>query len=114
PIQTVHIDDLVLAIDKIIAQKMTGELCVAESKPVAYTEFYGALARHFQREPKWMKLPLGLLLFAVRILEKLHIGFPISSETLLGFKHLHQVDSEQDLKKIGITLRHWNASMASL
>ncbi len=114
PIQTVHVDDLILAIDKVIAQNMTGEFCVAEPVPVAYTEFYGALATHFQREAKWIKLPLGLLLFAVRTVEKLHLPFPISSETLLGLKYLHLIESETDLKKIGITLRNWKASIASL
>jgi len=45
PLQCVHIDDLVAAIDSIITNNLYGTYSVAENDPVQYKEFYTEAAR---------------------------------------------------------------------
>jgi hypothetical protein len=59
-------------------------------------------------------MPLGLMLAAVRVSEWMGLRLPVSSDTLLGLKQMRRVEALNDLTTIGIQLRDWKASIASL
>jgi nucleoside-diphosphate-sugar epimerase len=114
PIQTVYIDDLVLAIEKIISKKLTGKLVVACNEAVTYRDFYEALAISVGSKPKFVKTPYWLAGLGILIAKFLRIQLPITKDNLLGLKQMKHISTTGDLKKIGIELIDYKESFLKL
>jgi hypothetical protein len=65
-------------------------------------EFYRAIAAVDGIRLKVCPFPGGLALFGIRLLERAGLRPPISSDNLLGIKHLRQFDPSADLARLGL------------
>lgn len=112
-LQTVHIDDLCRAIDLATEKGLTGVLVVAEPEGLEMRDFLKLLAESMGRRCTLVSLPMGPFLALLRVLERLRLPFPITSENLLGLKQLRHMPSRQDLEKIGIRVKTARESLAA-
>lgn len=104
-IQTVYIEDLCSAITLAIEKNLTGVFVVAEEQGLAIGQLWKMVARKLEKKCIFVPTPSLPILLALRVIEILHIPFPISSENLLGLKGLKHVPSQNDLEKIGINVK---------
>jgi nucleoside-diphosphate-sugar epimerase len=114
PIQTVSIDDLCSVIEKVYVNNLSGLFCVAEQEAISMKQFYQEIAQQLNKKIRFISFPLPLLYLACRLFESLGIKLPVSSESVLGLKHLTKFDTGKDLKKIGITLKNYRESLQSV
>jgi len=111
-LQTVHIDDLCKAIDLALHKRLTGTFVVAEPQGLPITDFFRLIAAHLHRRCVFIPLPMRPTLALLRVIETLGIPFPLSTESLLGLKHLTHMPSANDLAKIGIDVMPAEQSVA--
>lgn len=110
-LQTIHVDDLCRAIHLAIEKKLTGSYVVAEPHGPTIKEFFKLMSGLIQKKPFFISLPLNFTLRILRNFESLRVPFPLTSESLLGLKHMIFVESESDLEKIGVTVRSARESL---
>ena len=113
-LQTIHIDDLCRAIDLAVEKGLTGTLVVAETAGLTLRVFLEQLASRAAKTCRFIPLPLGPTLAMLRVIEALHIPFPLTSENLLGLKQMIHMDSARDLARIGITVKTADESLRTL
>ena len=113
-IQTVHIEDLVRGIQAAIERGVTGTLTIAEPGGVTLRELFLSMAAQLGRRRFILPLPYGPVLLALRLVEKLRLPLPVSSENLLGMRALRHVPSEADLARLGLRARSAAESLANL
>ena len=101
--QTVWLEDVCTAIERALERELTGVLHVAHPDPVPIRRFYEAIASLVDRRCRFVRLPAGPLLVALRSAERLGVALPISSENVLGLKHLHAVDLGPDLRRLDLS-----------
>ena len=104
-IQTVYVEDLCTAIHAAIVADSVGCYVVAEPEGMAVRDFFRLVAEKCGVRCRLISLPTAPLLFVLRILERLKIHLPISSENVLGVKSLRFEPSTADLKALGVTAR---------
>jgi nucleoside-diphosphate-sugar epimerase len=90
PLQTVSIDDLTDAICAGIERKAIGTFTVAEREPVAYRDFYAALAACMDRQLRFVPIPFWSADLAVRIAGTLGVRLPIDRDNLLGLRAMRR------------------------
>lgn len=113
-VQTVWIGDLCRAIERAIKNRLAGIYHVAEETPIPIRQFYRGIATLDGAEPHFLPLPGGPVLILLRLMERMGIFLPISSENLLGLKQLRAVDVARDLRKLGVELRPFAESIEQL
>lgn len=111
-LQTVHIDDLCRAFELAIVKHPTGLLVIAEPDGVEMRAFIRLLAERLGRRCLFVPFPLKPTLRLVRALETLRLPCPLSSENLLGLKHMIHVPSAEHLANLGIKIRSAEESLA--
>lgn len=104
-LQTIHVDDLCRAIDLALEKRLTGVLVVAEPQGLEIRDFFLKLAARLNKRCRLVSLPMGPMLKALAVIEALRIPFPLSSENLLGVKQMKRMPSQNDLDRIGMTVR---------
>ena len=114
PLQTVFIDDLILAIDRAIQKNISGNYTVAEPTAVSYQEFYQALCEKLKIDARFVSVPYFLVDLGVTFFSLLKIRLPITKENLLGLKTLKAVDVTKDLNKFGLTVRSYKESLKNI
>jgi len=114
PLQTVHVDDLGAAITAAVQQRRAGVFTVAEPEPVGMRGFLELLAARLGRKPRFVSVPLGPALAALRAIELTGLPFPVSSENLLGLKQMRAVDTRADLAALGVSARPAGVSLAEI
>ena len=110
-LQTVWLDDVCEAIEQALEREVTGVVHVAHPNPVPIRRFYQAIALLVDRRCRFVRLPAGPLLLALRGAEKMGFHLPISSENVLGLKHLRAIDVAPDLKRLGVAPRSFEESL---
>lgn len=105
PLQTVHVDDVCEALARALDRGVTGAINVAEPSPASLAEFMRMLAARLGVRCLFLPLPFGPVLAAVRLVEALHVPFPLKSQSLLGLKGLRQVPVREDLKRLDMVAR---------
>jgi NADH dehydrogenase len=110
-LQTIHIDDLCRAIGLAIEKQLTGTVVVAEPNGLEIREVFTKLAAELNKKCFFVPMPMGLTLKMLKIIEALHVPFPLSTENLLGVKHMKRMPSEDDLARIGIAVRRTEESL---
>jgi nucleoside-diphosphate-sugar epimerase len=113
-VQTIHVDDLCLAIERAIERGCVGALSVAELEGMPLRSFLRMLARELGRRPLLLPLPGGPVLTLLRLLERLGLRLPLSSENVLGIKAMRQVPTSADLALLGIRPRSARESLGDL
>ena len=104
-LQVIHIDDLIQGIDLAIQKELTGLFVIAEPEGLEIKEFFKKVASGLGKKCTLIPLPMAPMLLLFRIIENLHIPFPLSSENLLGLKTMRHMPSSNDLERIGISVR---------
>jgi len=112
--QTVALFDLCEAIHRIATGAHTGLFRIAESSPVAVSDFYAAIAQHVGRRARFLRLPGDATLLALRAAERLGFQLPVSSDNLLGLKRLRAFDVEPDAQRLGLVPRSMRESFAGI
>jgi nucleoside-diphosphate-sugar epimerase len=111
PLQTVHVDDVCEAIARVLERELVGTFNVAEPDPPTLGAFLRSMARRLGIRVRFVPLPFGPVLAGVRLLEALHLPFPLRSETLLGLKGLRRVAVADDLQRLGLRVRTADESL---
>lgn len=105
PLQTVHIDDLVEALLRLVSAYATGLVVLAEAEPVTLRDFMRLLAAQVGARPIWIPLPSGPVLAALAVTERLGLRLPIGRENLLGLRGLVRQDAELGSRLTGLRMR---------
>ena len=114
PIQTLHVDDLCLCVDKTFTNNMSGMFCIAEPEAISMKAFYEEIALQSNKKIKFISFPISLLLIMCKLFESAGIKLPVSSENVLGLKHLSKFDTTKDLSKLGVTLKNYKESLKAV
>ncbi|HLK11348.1 MAG TPA: NAD-dependent epimerase/dehydratase family protein [Candidatus Binatia bacterium] len=114
PLQTVHVDDVSAAIEAALERSLVGAFNVAELEAPSLRHFLRGMAARAGVRCAFIPLPFGPVLTGLRVLEALHVPFPLRSESLLGLKGLRRVPVAEDLRRLGITVRPADASLADV
>ena len=101
-IQFIHIDDLCNGVENAISKQLTGKFNVAITKAIPIKEFYQQLKASKGKQCHFIYLPGTLSLLVLRFLEFLGLNLPITSENLLGLKHMKTFNTGTDLVRLGI------------
>lgn len=105
PLQPITIDDLVEALQRIIAQRITGSYNLGQPHPLTIREFYQyIMATHGWHRPL-IPIPGDLSLACLRLTEKLGIRLPLTAENLLGQKHLRVFETAPSLRRLDLALK---------
>ncbi len=114
PIQTIHIDDLSLIIETVFEKEKVGLFHVAEVEAITMKFFYQEIADQLHKKIRFIPFSLPLLFSICKMLEAIGFKLPVSSESVLGLKHLIKFDTKGDLNKLGITLKNYKESLQSV
>ncbi|MBI4851185.1 MAG: NAD(P)-dependent oxidoreductase [Acidobacteria bacterium] len=114
PLQTIFIDDLVLAIDRGIEKQISGNYTIAEPTAISYQEFYKALCEKLGVEAKFISVPYFLVDLGVTFFSLFKIKLPITKENLLGLKNLKYIDVKKDLNIFGLSVRNYKESLKNI
>lgn len=102
PIHTVHVEDLAIGICAIAERGHLGLIRYGEPQPVLLRDFYLAIAEGLGVRRPLVPLPSDLTLAALRLAERAGLRLPMTSQNLLGLKHLIRVDVAPDLERFGL------------
>jgi len=114
PLQTVHVDDLCEAMARALERDVTGALNIAESEPLSLGAFMRRIAERARVRAFFVPLPFGPTLAALRVIEALHLPFPLRVESLLAVRGMKRVPVTADLARLGMTARSAEESLAQL
>lgn len=102
PLQTVFVNDLVLAIEKLISNNMRGVFTFCEHDPVHYKEFYSELCRQLNVKPRFISIPFWVAGCMVTCAKAVGITLPINHDNLQGLKLMQAHASKEDAEAIGV------------
>ena len=114
PIQTIYIDDLCLIVEKVFVNDMSGLYLVAETEAISMKSFYKEISDQLNKKVTFISFPIPLLYTICKVFEAVGVKLPVSSENVLGLKHLIKFDTKDDLNKIGVILKNCRESLKSV
>lgn len=103
PLQTVYVQDLVLAIDKLISDEHKGVFTFCEPDPVHYKEFYAELCRQLGVKPRFISIPFWVADCMITCAKVIGITLPINKDNLQGLKLMRARNAKEDIQRIGIS-----------
>lgn len=112
--QTIGLADLATGVANLIENDRAGRYGLAEVKPVALRSVYQAVADAIGKPARFLQLPGAPVLAGLRIAESFGFRLPVSSDNLLGLKHLRAFDLAEDVRKLGLAPRTMRESLADL
>jgi nucleoside-diphosphate-sugar epimerase len=113
-VQTIAVDDLCLIIARGLERDISGAYRVADPAAVTLRELYEVIAAQQGRKVRLVPVPIWFVLWACRLGEAVGVRLPVSSDSVLGLKHLRTFDTTVDLRVFGVTLKSLRESLASL
>jgi hypothetical protein len=87
---------------RTVERSVAGMVLLAHPESTPMREFYAGIAAVDGIRLKVFPFPGDLALFGIRVLERFGLKPPITSDTLLGIKHLRQFDPAADLARLGL------------
>lgn len=114
PLQTIYLDDLCSAIERIVAQDMRGVFNLAEPVAISYKAFHAELCARLSVAPFFVPIPYALARLALAAGSALGVSMPISPDTLLGLKALQHRETKADIARLGIPVRSARESFDAL
>ena len=113
-LQTIWIGDACQGLVRTVERSLGGTVLLAHPESTAMREFYAGLAALDGIRLKVCPFPGDLALFGIRVLERIGLRPPISSDNLLGIKHLRQFDPLADLARLGLKPLSFQESLRRL
>jgi nucleoside-diphosphate-sugar epimerase len=101
-LQTIWIDDACQGVLRTVERSVGGTVFLAHPEGTAMREFYQRIAAVDGIRLNVCPFPGDLALFGIRVLEQFGLHPPISSDNLLGIKHLRQFDPLADLRRLDL------------
>lgn len=114
PIQTIHIDDLCLVVEKAFVDNVVGLYHVAEGEAISMKTFYQEISDQLNKKTKFISFSTSLLYIICKIFESIGIKLPVSSENVLGLKHLTKFDTTNDLNKLDVSVKNYKESLKAV
>ncbi|MCW1148826.1 NAD-dependent epimerase/dehydratase family protein [Flavobacterium lacisediminis] len=111
PLQTLHINDLCLAIDVIMENAYCGLFSIAETHVLTMKSFYKEIGAILNKKIFFIPVPFSIVFWITRSFELLKLKLPISSESLLGLKYLISIDTTKDVRLLGFFPRSYRDSL---
>jgi NADH dehydrogenase len=111
PLQTVGVDDLVAAVERLVASPLAGTYTIADPRPTTYRDVYRAIARELRLRVLFVPLPFWLVLLAIRAARLVRLPLGVTEDNLRGLRRARHVDSSADLERLGIALRPLEATL---
>ena len=111
PLYTVHISDVLKAVEIIISKNLNGTFTVAEPLPVLYRDFYKELASSLEKKIILLPVSYFLLQAVFSITKLLHIKTGVGKENLLGLKALQTFEFASELDKLGFIPINYTLSL---
>ncbi len=115
-VQPIHIDDLCQAIFLCCERspKLDGTILrLGDPEGMTLADFYQAVAlSRLGHRKLTLPIPLRPIQLLVKLAEALQIRLPINSNNLLGLKIVEKMDTREDLKRLGLTLRSIDQAVA--
>jgi nucleoside-diphosphate-sugar epimerase len=102
PIQTVHVEDLTECVCAVVERGICGLIRYGEREAVLLRDFYAAIAAGLGVKRPLVRLPGALTLAGLRMAEGAGLRLPMTSQNLLGLKHLIRVDAAADIARLGL------------
>jgi len=113
PVHLIAVEDLCCVVEKGLIDDIRGIYMVAEPEPVTMRELLETVARRQQRNIRFFPVPIWLAYIGVRSGEFLGLRLPVNSDSVLGLRHLHRVDTRADLGVFGIQVRGFREMLAT-
>jgi NADH dehydrogenase len=101
-LQTVWIEDVCQGLVQTVERSIGGTVLLAHPESTPMREFYAAIAALDALTLRMCPFPGDLALFGIRLLERIGLRPPISSDNLLGIRHLRHFDPVADLARLGL------------
>ena len=101
-LQTIWLDDTCQGILATVEQSVSGTVLLAHPESTPMREFYAGIAEVDGVSLKTMPFPGDLALFGIGMLEAIGLKPPITSDNLLGIKHLRAFDPSADLRRLDL------------
>lgn len=105
PVQTVAIEDLVLAIEKCVVGQERGILTIATEKAYTLHEFYQMVAKQAGANPWFVPVPYHLMYALLWLFEKLGISLSAGTDNLKGLRTNIVHPTKDSLEKLQIKLK---------
>jgi nucleoside-diphosphate-sugar epimerase len=113
-LQTIWIEDACQGLVRTVERSIGGTVLLAHPESTPMREFYAGIAAVDGVRLKVCPFPGDLALFGIRVLERIGLRPPISSDNLLGIKHLHNFDPVDDLARLGLQPLSFQESLQQL
>lgn len=114
PMQSIAIDDLCSIIGIGLEKNSVGIYYVAEPTAIPIKDLYKTISEGLNKKIVFVPIPFSLLYFVCAIAEKMRIQLPVTSENLLGLKHLRSFETEKDLRSFGVQIKNYRESIQLL
>lgn len=105
PLQTIAVDDVAAAIERIIRDDLRGVFTVADPRPTTYRDVYAAIARAAGLRVRFISVPYRALELALRGAGRLRLPVPVGADNLRGLRSARYVDGTADLARLGLRPR---------
>jgi nucleoside-diphosphate-sugar epimerase len=112
--QTVWVDDVCAAIETGIRRRLRGAFGIAAPEGISIRRFYRGIAALTGTRCRFVRLPGPPLVAALRVVERLGVSLPISSDNLLGLKHMRLWPLADDLRVLDMTPLTFEESLERL
>ena len=114
PLQTVSVDDLVTAVERVVDGDLSGLYTVADPRATTYRDVYSAMAHALGLHVLFVPVPLRVLEFALRAAEASRIPLGVGPDNLRGLSSARHVDTRPDLERLGLRLEPLEESLRRL
>jgi NADH dehydrogenase len=114
PVQIIAMDDLVRIVAGVVERGIPGRYEVAHPEVYRMRDLYEAIMARTGAKPLLVPVPLALIGAGVRVVEALGLPFPVTSENVLGLRHMHVFDTTASLAALGATTTGLEASIGRL
>jgi nucleoside-diphosphate-sugar epimerase len=114
PIQTLHIDDLCVAMTAAIEHRVAGIVTVAEPDPIRLRDLLALIAGHLKRRVTFVPMPVPAVLAVIRAAELLRFPLAATSDNLLGLITGRPIDTRPDEQRLGMSVRPATLSLDQL
>jgi nucleoside-diphosphate-sugar epimerase len=114
PVQTVAVEDLCSVIETALNNEHVGLFHVAEPRAITLKEFYSEIAAQLNKKLIFIPVPLSLLHAGCKTAEALGLKLPVTSENVLGLKHLIKFDTTRDLDELNVSLKDYKESIKAV